>query len=194
MAIPYGATTVHLQGISPDPEGCSLFQLFQLDSDSASSQPVPNLPLVQCVLDEFVYLFAEPSELPPRRACDHRIPLIPGAQPVAVRSYRYSPQLKSEIEAQVSEMLKTGIIQPSSSAFSSPVLLVRKKGGTWRFCVDYRMLNSLTVKSKFPIPVIDELLDELSSARWFSSLDLRTGFNQIRLALGEEHKTAFQTH
>lgn len=149
---------------------------------------------MQCVLDEFVDLFAEPSELPPHRACDHRIPLIPGAQPVAVCSYRYSPQLKSEIEAQVSEMLKTGIIQPSSSAFSSPVLLVRKKDGIWRFCVDYRMLNSLIVKSKFPIPVIDELLDELSSARWFSSLDLRAGFNQIRLAPGEEHKTAFQTH
>lgn len=91
-------------------------------------------------------------------------------------------------------MLQTGLISPSTSSFSSPVLLVRKKDGSWRFCVDYRMLNALTVKSKFPIPVIDELLDELSSIAWFTMLDLCAGFNQIRLAPGEEYKTAFQTY
>jgi hypothetical protein len=120
--------------------------------------------------------------------------LIPGSSPVAVRQYRYKPALKDEIEKQVAEMLQSGLIQPSSSSFSSLVLLVRKKDSSWRFCVDYRMLNSITVKSKFPIPVVDELLDELSQACWFSCLDLRAGFNQIRLAPGEEHKTAFQTH
>jgi hypothetical protein len=111
-----------------------------------------------------------------------------------MRQYRYKPALKDEIEKQVSKMLQSGLIQPSTSSFSSLVLLVRKKDNSWRFCVDYRMLNSLTVKTKFPIPMVDELLDELAHAKWFTCLDLRAGFNQIQLAPSEEHKTAFQTH
>jgi hypothetical protein len=91
-------------------------------------------------------------------------------------------------------MLQSGLIQLSASSFSSLVLLVCKKDKSWWLCVDYRMLNSLTIKSKFPIPMVDELLNELFKARWFTYLDLSTGFNQIRLAPGEEHKTAFQTH
>jgi hypothetical protein len=91
-------------------------------------------------------------------------------------------------------MLQQGLIQPSSSSFSSPVLLVKKKDDSYRFCVDFRHLNALTAKSKFPVPVFDQLMDELSQVSWFSNLDLRAGFHQILLEPREEFKTAFQTH
>jgi hypothetical protein len=113
---------------------------------------------------------------------------------VNIRPYRYPPALKTEIEKQIEDMLKKGIIQPSSSLFFSPILLVKKKDGTYRFCVDFRHLNGLTLKSKFPIPVSDQLMDEIGKASWFSNLDLRSGFHQILLKPGEEFKTAFQSH
>jgi hypothetical protein len=149
---------------------------------------------IQQLIDQFGDVFAEPNSLPPRRSCDHSIPLMPGAQPVNMRAYRHKPELKSEIEHQVQELHQSGVIQKSTSHFSSPTILVKKKDGTWRLCVDYRALNSMTIVSKYPVPIIDELLDELTGARWFSKLDLRAGYHQIRLAEGEEHKTTFQTH
>ena len=168
-----------LHGSLSEQLGCSVVRLHHLstEGDDTSSSGHSDLPEIQALLSQYQHLFRLPTELPPRRACDHSIPLIPGAQPVSPRPYRYSPALKTEIEAQVTEMLQSGFIRPSTSAFSSPVLLVRKKDNSWRFCVDYRQLNALTVKSKFPIPIIDELLDELSGASWFSCLDLRAGFN-----------------
>jgi hypothetical protein len=91
-------------------------------------------------------------------------------------------------------LLELGVIQCSTSNFSSLAILVKKKDDTWRLCVDYRTLNSMTIISKYLVPIIDELLDKLVGTRWFSKLDLRAGYHQIRLAPGEEYKTTFQTH
>lgn len=120
---------------------------------------------IQQVLNQYEDLFQEPKGLPPARLHDHKIPLQPGANPVNIRPYRYTHEQKDEMERQISKMLQSAIIQPSTSPYASPVLLVKKKDNSWRFCVDYRQLNKSTVKDKYPIPIIDDLLDELEGQK-----------------------------
>jgi hypothetical protein len=132
-----------------------------------------------------------------RAAClqlDHRIHLLSGTAPVAVRPYCYPQLQKDELERQCEAMLTQGVIRPSTSAFSAPVLLMRKADNMWRFCIDYRVLNDKTAKDKFPILVVDELLDELHGAHFFTKLDLRSGYHQVRMHPEDVEKTAFRTH
>ena len=114
-------------------------------------------PDLQKVLDNHSKVFETPKGLPPIRDHDHAIYLIPRSVPPNIRPYKYPYAQKSEIECMVAEMLEDGVIQPSQSSFSAPVILVHKKDGSWCMCPDYRELNKLTIKDKFPIPVIDEL-------------------------------------
>lgn len=139
-------------------------------------------------------MFESPEGLPPQRDKDHYIHLEPNSNPVNVRPYRYPQFQKTEIEKHISEMLNQKIIKENTSPYSSPVLLVKKKDGGYRLCVDYRALNALTIKDKFPIPTVDELLGELKGSKIFSKLDLRSGFYQIRVFPPHTERTAFRTH
>lgn len=150
-------------------------------------------PVIKDLLHQYATIFDTPQGLPPDRHQNHHIHLNPNTHPVNIKPYRY-PQFQKEIMTNmIHDMLHEGIIKPSTSSFSSPVLLVKKKDGTWRFCVDYRGLNVVTVKDRFPIPTVDELLDELHGSLVFSKLDLRSGYHQILLAPEDTFKTAFRT-
>ncbi|XP_019450613.1 PREDICTED: uncharacterized protein LOC109352884 [Lupinus angustifolius] len=143
---------------------------------TSKNPPTPD-PQIQLLLDNYKNIFQTPTSLPPSRTHDHHIPLIPSSTPVTSKPYRYPHSQKDTMTTMLKEMLNSGIVTPSTSPFSSPVLLVHKKYGTWRFCVDYRALNAITVPDRFPIPTIDELLDELGRATIFSKIDLQSGYH-----------------
>ncbi|RVW78323.1 Retrovirus-related Pol polyprotein from transposon 17.6 [Vitis vinifera] len=149
---------------------------------------------LQKMLQAFADVFEEPTGLPPVRDYDHQIDLKDEAGPINCRPYRYAAVQKDAIEKLIGEMLHAGVIRQSRSPYASPVVLVKKKDGSWRLCVDYRALNQVTVKDKFPIPVIEELLEELGGSTIFSKIDLRSGYWQIRMHEPDVPKTAFKTH
>jgi hypothetical protein len=178
-------------GILPDLPVGAVLQLCSSDIQQSSDDKAPPVE-VQQLIQAYSGLFDPPTQLPPSRSCDHSIPLVPGAAPVYSRPYRFSPAIKDEVEKQVKEMLASGIIQKSTSPFSSAVLLVKKKDNTWRFCVNYRQLNAITIKGKYPIPIIDELLDELSGATWFLNSICALAFARFCLSPVKNLKQLFK--
>eukprot|EP00253_Pinus_taeda_P012980 PITA_12980 len=151
---------------------------------------VKNIPVVQDFADVFP---EEIPGLPPKRDLDFTIELIPGAAPVSRAPYRMSVPELTELKMQLQELLEKKYICPSVSPWGAPVLFVRKKDGTLRMCIDYRQLNKLTVKNKYPLPRIDELFDQVKGATIFSKIDLRSGYHQIRIKDEDIAKTAFRT-
>jgi hypothetical protein len=146
-------------------------------------------------LNSFRDVFPEelPAGLPPARTVDFEIDLEPGHAPPSKAPYRLSRDELVELKKQLDDLLKKGFIEPSVSPYGAPVLFVKKKDGTMRMCIDYRMLNSITIKNKYALPYIDELFDQLQGATVFSKLDLRSGYHQVRIQPDHVPRTAFRT-
>lgn len=168
-----------------------LLQMHNIVMEAPAGFTTP--PQLQKLLLEYADLFEEPHTLPPHRDCDHTIPLQPGVEPPHSRPYRVPHHQKQEMEDQITKMLAAHFIRHSQSPYVAPIILVKKKDNSMRLCTNFRKLNSITVKNKFPIPVIEDLLDELHGAQYFSKLDLRAGYHQIRMHPDDIHKTAFRT-
>ena len=134
-----------------------------------------------------------PNELPPRREVDHKIEVKPGIEPPSKAPYRLSQKELEELKSQLDELLAKGYISKASRLTVRPFLFVDKKDGKLRLCVDYRALNKVTVKNSYPLSWIDDLFDRYTGAKYFSNIHLRLGYHQIRIAQGDEEKTACRT-
>ena len=131
--------------------------------------------------------------LPPIRDMEFCIDMIPGTGPISMSPYRFAPAELVELKKQLLELQSIGFIRPSTSPWGAPALFAKKKDGTLRLCIDYRRLNRVTIKNKYPMPRIDDLFDQLRGARCFSKIDLRSGYYQLRVREEDIPKTAFRT-
>ncbi|GJY69987.1 putative reverse transcriptase domain-containing protein [Tanacetum coccineum] len=210
VRIPYGNEVLIIRGDSCDggsklniisctktqkyiEKGCQVY-LAQVTSkkaeDKSEEKRLEDVPIVR----EFPEVFPEDLPgLPPTRQVEFQIDLVPGAAPVARAPYRLAPAEMQELSAQLQELSDKGFIRPSSSPWGAPVLFVKKKDGSFRMCIDYRELNKLTVKNRYPLPRIDDLFDQLQGSRVYSKIDLRSGYHQLRVREEDISKTAFRT-
>jgi hypothetical protein len=170
-------------------------------SVSCKAQPPTQDPMVFSlaaesisVIEEFMDVF--PEELPGmplEREVEFYIDLIPGTTPIAKRPYRVAPTELAELKLQITELQQKGYLRPSLSPWGAPVLFATKKDGSMRMCIDYRSLNEVTIKNKYPLPRIDDLFDQLQGAKYFSKIDLRSGYHQLRIKEVDVQKTTFVT-
>ncbi|KAK1628064.1 hypothetical protein QYE76_002379, partial [Lolium multiflorum] len=178
------------------PRGDGPFKVLKRINDNAYVVDIPTSKyLVSNTFNEFQDVFPDelPHGLPPLRGIEHRIDLIPGAPLPNRAAYRTNPEDTKEIQRQIQDLLAKGYVRESLSPCAVPVILVPKPDETQRMCMDCRPINAITVRYRHPIPRLDDMLDELSGATIFSKIDLRSGYHQIRMAIGDEWKTAFKT-
>ncbi|GJT69595.1 putative reverse transcriptase domain-containing protein [Tanacetum coccineum] len=170
--------------------GCQVFMIQVMGKKKPDEKRLEDIPVVK----EFPDVFPEnlPS-LPPVRQVEFQIDLIPGAAPVARTPYRLAPSEMQELSNQLQELTDRGFIRPSTSPWGAPVLFVKKKDGSFKMCIDYRELNKLTIKNRYPLPRIDDLFDQLQGSIVYSKIDLRSGYHQLRVRDKDIPKTAFRT-
>ena len=161
--------------------------------DDGSGKPIPKE--IKGVLDVFKDVMSPelPKRLPLRREKDHKIELDPGAKPSVMGPYRMAPPELEELQRQLKELLDAGFIQPSKAPYCTLVLFQKKHDGSLWMCIDYRTLNKVMVKNKYPIPLIVDLFNQLGRARYFTKLDLRSGYYQVRITEEDEPKTTCVT-
>ncbi|GJW29964.1 putative reverse transcriptase domain-containing protein [Tanacetum coccineum] len=164
--------------------------IIRVVEKKADEKRLEDIPVVK----EFPDVFPEDLPgIPPVRQVEFQIDLIPGAAPIARTPYRLAPSEMQELSNQLQELTDRGFIRPSTSPWGAPVLFVKKKDGSFRMCIDYRELNKLTIKNRYPLPRIDDLFDQLQGSSVYSKIDLRSGYHQLRVREGDIPKTAFRT-
>ena len=170
-------------------KGCQDYLAFVVDRRQEGTR-LEDIPLVKEFLDVFP---DDISGLPPDRAIEFVIELIPGTEPISIPLYRMVLAELKELKVQLEELLSKGFIRPSTSPWGAPVLFVKKKDGSLRLFIDYRQLNRAIIRNQYPLPIIDELFDQLHGSRVYSKIDLRSGYHQLRVRENDVSKTAFRT-
>ncbi|KAJ9546624.1 hypothetical protein OSB04_019167 [Centaurea solstitialis] len=171
--------------------GCADYLAYAMTSSTEERKlSVVDVPVVS----EYPDVFSKDLPgIPPEREVEFGIDLVPGAAPVARTPYRLAPPELQELSNQLQELSAKGFIRPSGSPWGAPILFVKKKDGSLWMCIDYRELNKVTIKNRYPLPRIDDLFDQLQGEAWFSKIDLRSGYHQLKVKEADVSKTAFRT-